>query len=122
MTRDQALKIFSHGFEQFRLRKGYTLDQLGKVLGCGRANVHKIKEGKNFPSVEGIFSLVEDGITLEEIFGTELAKKFKSEMKEESSDASIQTNAFNSSEFRKAVVKIIAELAAQKLNATNQLK
>lgn len=122
MTRDQALAIFSRGFEAFRLRNGLTLDQLGQMLGCGRANVHKIKSGKNFPSMEGLFSLVENGMTLYEIFGTELAEKLTAEMKEVLPDPKDETDVYNSPEFREGVAKAIAELVAKGHDAVSPLK
>ena len=75
MNRKDALTIFSKGFNKFIERKGYTRETAGKLLGCKEGNISKIKAGNGFPSVEGIFTLIEDGMKLEEIFGTELAEK-----------------------------------------------
>lgn len=75
MNRKDALTIFSKGFNKFVDRKGYTLNSAGDLLGCKSANISKIKAGKGFPSVEGIFTLIEDGMRIEEIFGSELAEK-----------------------------------------------
>ena len=83
MNRKQALEIFSKGFNKFVDRKGYTLNSVGDLLGCKSANISKIKAGKGFPSVEGIFTLIEDGMKLEEIFGSELAEKLLDGLKPE---------------------------------------
>lgn len=122
MTREQALEIFARGLEHFRHRKGYTMDQLGKIIGCGRANIHKIKERKNFTSMEGLFYLIEDGMTLYEIFGTELAEKLTAEMKEVLPDPNDKNDAFNTPEFREGVAKAIAELVAKGHDAINPLR
>lgn len=117
MTRDQALAIFSRGFEAFRLRNGLTLDQLGQILGCGRANVHKIKTGKNFPSMEGLFSRM----TLYEIFGTELAEKLTAEMKEVLPEPG-KKDMFDTPEMREIIAKTIGELVEKGYKAINPLK
>jgi len=124
MTKDQALEIFSSGLEKFRHRKGYTMDQLGKIIGCGRANIHKIKERKNFTSMEGLYYLVEDGMTLEEIFGTELAAKLRNGQAKDVPYVPEykQLVDMDSPEFRAGVEKILKELEAKGLKAVNPLK
>lgn len=122
MTREQALEIFARGLEHFRHRKGYTMDQLGKIIGCGRANIHKIKERKNFTSMEGLFYLIEDGMTLYEIFGTDLAEKLVEEMKEVLPEQNEKKDNFDTPEFRDGVAKVIAELVAKGHDAINPLK
>ena len=74
MTREDALKIFSVGFSQFLTRKGLTLAKASEILNVSTTTIHFIKSGKNFPSVEGIFTLIDNGMKLEEIFGEERAK------------------------------------------------
>lgn len=75
MTRDEAKKIFSAGFEHFLTRNSLTQEAAGALFDCSKANVNKIKSGKSLPSIESLFSLVEAGMTLEEIFGEKLARK-----------------------------------------------
>lgn len=111
MTREKALQIFSKGFEAFRLRNGYTQDQVGEILGCGRANINKIKSGKNFPSMEGVFTLVEQGMKLEEIFGPELAEKLTAGLEPVQVDG--KPEAYDTPEFRKGVADAIAVLMSK---------
>ena len=111
MTREKALQIFSKGFEAFRLRNGYTQDQVGDILGCGRANINKIKSGKNFPSMEGVFTLVEHGMKLEEIFGAELAEKLTAGL--EPVMVNGKPDPFDTPEFKNGVANVLAMLASK---------
>lgn len=111
MTREKALQIFSKGFEAFRLRNGYTQDQVGDILGCGRANINKIKSGKNFPSMEGVFTLVEHGMRLEEIFGAELAEKLTAGL--EPVMVNGKPDPFDTPEFKNGVANVLAMLASK---------
>ena len=86
MTRDKAIEIFSKGFCKFLERKGITQEAAGVLMDCSKANANKIKNGHGLPSVEGLFSLVENGMTLEEIFGADLAKKLVESYKIEGAD------------------------------------
>ena len=124
MTKEQALEFFATGLEKFRLRKGYTMDQLGKVIGCGRANIHKIKERKNFTSMESLFYLIEDGMTLEEIFGPELAAKLLNGNTANAPDVPEYKPLvdMDSPEFRAGVEKIMRDLVAKGYNPVNPLK
>lgn len=79
MTRDEALSLFSRGFSEFLKRNGFTLEYVGSLLGCSKANVSNIRNGKTAPSFENLMILVENGMTLDEIFGPELARKLVSQ-------------------------------------------
>ena len=124
MTREQALQIFSQGFEAFRLRNGLTQDQVGQILGCGRANVNKIKSGKNFPSMDGVFTLIENGMTLEEIFGPELAAKLLNGNPAKATDIPEYKPLvdMDSPEFRAGVEKILRDLEAKGYKTVDPLK
>ena len=124
MTREQALQIFSQGFEAFRLRNGLTQDQVGRILGCGRANVNKIKSGKNFPSMDGVFTLIENGMTLEEIFGPELAAMLLNRNPRKATDVPEFKPLvdMDSPEFRAGVEKILRDLEAKGYKAVDPLK
>lgn len=124
MTREQALQIFSQGFEAFRLRNDLTQDQVGRILGCGRANVNKIKSGKNFPSMEGVFTLIENGMTLDEIFGPELAAKLLNGNTAKAPDVPEYKPLvdMDSPEFRAGVEKILRDLEAKGYKVINPLK
>lgn len=78
MTRAEALTLFSKGFSEFLKRNGFTLEYVGSLLGCSKANVSNIRNGKTAPSFENLLILVEHGMTLEEVFGPELARRIAS--------------------------------------------
>lgn len=86
MTREEAIRIFSVGFERFLERSGLTLEAAGQIMDSTKGNASRIKQKKGLPSVEGLFSLVENGMTLEEIFGADLAKKLVESYKIEGAD------------------------------------
>lgn len=111
MNRKQALEIFSKGFNKFVDRKGYTLNSAGDLLGCKSANISKIKAGKGFPSMESVFTLVEHGMKLEEIFGAELAEKLTAGLEPVQVDG--KPDAFDTPEFRKGVADAIAVLMSK---------
>lgn len=75
MTREQALAILSKGIKAYRRRLCITQDRLGEMLGTGKANVSQMERGLSAPSIEGIFTLFENGMTVEEFFGKEIAAK-----------------------------------------------
>lgn len=59
MTREDAIKIFSSGFERFLDRSGLTLEAAGQIMDSTKANASRIKHKLGLPSVEGLFSLAE---------------------------------------------------------------
>ena len=56
MTREEAIKIFSVGFDQFLDRKGLTQEAAGDLIGCSKANINKIKNKKSLPCRKPFFS------------------------------------------------------------------
>lgn len=115
MTRDEAKKIFSAGFEHFITRNSLTQEAAGALFDCSKANVNKIKSGKSLPSIESLFSLVEAGMTLEEIFGAALAKKLMESMDSNNveapneQDPTSYPNIFNSEAFKQGVLKVLSD-------------
>lgn len=110
MDRKKSLEIFSSGFDKFIKRNGYTQEQVGALLGCGRANVNKIKSGKNFPSMDGVFILAENGMRLNEIFGDELAEKLINNVEAANKpDSTSKPDFFDSDAFRQGVLKVLSE-------------
>ena len=75
MTREEALATISKGIKDFRHRKGLTQEELGKLLGNKKANISQMERAVSAPSIDGIFTLIEHGMTAEELFGKELASK-----------------------------------------------
>lgn len=84
MDKQTALQIMCTGLKDFRTRKGWSQDQLGQILDCGKANISNIENKKGFPAMESVFTLIENGMTLEELFGKELADKLQSPSRPES--------------------------------------
>ncbi len=68
---------FSRGLTAFMDRKDLTLEQVGNILNCTRANVFNLRTGKTAPSYWAISKLFEAGMTLEEAFGDALAEKLR---------------------------------------------
>ena len=77
MTREEALATISKGIRAFRQRKGYTQEELGRILGNGKANISQMEHGFSAPSIDGLFTLVENGMTAEEIFSVFQQRTFE---------------------------------------------
>ena len=122
MIKKDAYSLFSRGLNSYMSRKGYTLDDVAKILDITAQSVHAIRSGKTLPRFDKVFTLVENGMTLYEIFGTELAEKLTAEMKEVLPDPNDKNDAFNTPEFRDGVAKAIAELIAKGHDAVNPLR
>lgn len=75
MTREEALATISKGIKAFRQRKGLTQEELGQILGNKKANISQMERAVSAPSIDGIFTLIEHGMTAEELFGKELAAR-----------------------------------------------
>lgn len=121
MDRQKALEIFSRGFNRFCERKGLTLEDAANMLGCGTGNISKIKAAKGLTSIDKVFTLIENGMTLYEIFGTELAEKLTAEMKEVLPEPG-KKDMFDTPEMREVIAKTIGELVEKGYRAINPLK
>lgn len=122
MDRNTALEIFSRGFNRFCDRKGLTLEAAANMLGCGSGNISKIKAAKGLTSIDKVFTLIENGMTLYEIFGTELAEKLTAGMKEVLPDPNDKNDKFNDPELKKVIADTVAELVAKGYKAVDPLK
>ena len=122
MDRQKALEIFSRGFNRFCDRKGLTLEAAANMLGCGSGNISKIKAAKGLTSIDKVFTLIENGMTLYEIFGTELAEKLTAGMKEVLQDPNDKNDKFNDPELKKVIADTIAELVAKGYKTVDPLK
>ena len=109
MDRAKTLEIFSKGFKKFMDRTGETRTEIAEKIGCKEANISKFKAGTGLPSVESLFSLVENGMRLEEIFGSELAEKLMEGLVPEPS----QSEKANKDEIRQGVLEVFEELLAK---------
>lgn len=109
MDRTKTLEIFSKGFKKFMDRKGFTRNEIAKLIDCTTGNISKMKAGTGLPSVESLFSLVENGMRIEEIFGSELAEKLIEGLVPEPSNAEKLSKA----EIREGVLEIFEELLAK---------
>ena len=67
-------------------RRGYKSKQIAEMLGITDASASTMVNGKTLPRFEKVFNLVEKGMTLEEIFGADLAKKLVESYKIEGAD------------------------------------
>lgn len=78
MENKASFPFFCEGLTKFLKRKGFTLENMGNILGCSRVNVHNLRVGKIAPSFGIVCGLLEHGMTLEEMFGPELARRIAS--------------------------------------------
>ncbi len=79
MDKEEIKNKFARGLCEFTSRTGYTHEELSKIIGCSQANISHLKSGKTVPHLNIIYNLLEHGMTLEEAFGPELAKKLVSQ-------------------------------------------
>lgn len=86
MEKSEVYKIFSSGLSNFMDRKGYKSKEIAKILGITDASASTMANGKTLPRFEKVYTLVEKGMTLEEIFGADLAKKLMESYKTEGAD------------------------------------
>lgn len=86
MEKSEVYKIFSSGLSNFMDRKGYKSKEIAKILGITDASASTMANGKTLPRFEKVFTLVEKGMTLEEIFGADLARKLMDSYKIEGAD------------------------------------
>lgn len=107
MTRNEALKVFSAGFVNFLKRGRFTLDEIGGILSCSKSNVSLMTKSKVSPTFETVMTLAENGMTLEEIFGAELAGKLISASKSGKPD-SCGTPEEKADFVREGLVKLLA--------------
>ena len=123
MIKKDAYSLFSRGLNSYMSRKGYTLDDVAKILDITAQSVHAIRSGKTLPRFDKVFTLVENGMTLYEIFGTELAEKLTAEMKEVLPDTEPGAkDKFDTPEMREIIAKTIGELVEKGYKAINPLK
>lgn len=70
----EALEIFSDGFQHFLDRTGLKVKDIASAFDLTKAAVSSWKNGVSFPDYPKIFKLLEMGMTLDEMFGVEIAK------------------------------------------------
>lgn len=122
MDKKYAINRFSRGFAQFMDRKGYTLKDVADKLDITAQSVFAFRSGDSLPRFDKVFTLVEDGMTLYEIFGTELAEKLTAGMKEVLPDPNDKNDKFNDPELKKVIADTIAELVAKGYKTVDPLK
>lgn len=123
MIKKDAYSLFSRGLNSYMSRKGYTLDDVAKILDITAQSVHAIRSGKTLPRFDKVFTLVENGMTLYEIFGTELAEKLTAEMKDVLPNTEPGAkDKFDTPEMREIIAKTIGELVEKGYKAINPLK
>jgi len=101
------LKVFD--IPCFLNRKGYTQEGLAKEIGCGTSNIGMWAKG-SFPGFNKLLKLVELGMTMEEIFGTQLYEKFILPNFEKSKD---EINPESESDFEKRVCDVLIKHLSQ---------
>ncbi len=84
--------------------------ELQKRLGLSSGAISQYKNG-NKPSYSMICKLIMEGITIDELFGKELADKLRENEKSRNGTPSTDKNKdfLNSDEFRQGVLKVLSE-------------
>jgi len=75
MEQAEARKIFSNGLAAFMSRKGLLLKDVAATLDITEVSISRMRSAKILPTFDKVFTLVENGMGLDEIFGSELAAK-----------------------------------------------
>ncbi len=71
----KELGIFSAGINKFLARINLTQTALAKKVGATKVCVSQWSTGKCEPKVSSLAALIEEGITAEEIFGKDIARR-----------------------------------------------
>lgn len=79
MEKDEIRRNFSKGLCNFAKRKCYTHEEIAKKIGCSTSNISHLKSGKTIPHLGLIYNLLDNGMTLDEVFGPDLAAKLLAE-------------------------------------------
>ena len=116
MIKKDACSLFSRGLNSYMSRKGYTLDDVAKILDITAQSVHAIRSGKTLPRFDKVFTLVENGMNLYEIFGTELAEKLTAEMEEELFGYPYPSTAAPRSELKDVARELLEEIKEELRN------
>lgn len=92
MEQEKARAIFSRGLSDYMARKRFILNDVSKILDITPVSVCRMRGGAIMPTFDKVFTLVENGMRLDEIFGKELADRLVSEYQEErAKDSPIET-------------------------------
>lgn len=78
INRTQTVEIFSTGFKSFLKRTGFSQTELAILCGLSQQHISVFASGRGLPSFEILRSLFNNGLTLEDAFGEDFAKKIKS--------------------------------------------
>ena len=111
MKKEDVYRIFSAGFSAFEDRNGFDHKDVAKILDISDASVSTMRSGKTLPRFDKVFTLVEHGMRLEEVFGAELAEKLTAGLEPVHVDG--KPDAFDTPEFRKGVADAIAVLMSK---------
>lgn len=111
MKKEDVYRIFSAGFSAFEDRNGFDHKDVAKILDISDASVSTMRSGKTLPRFDKVFTLVEHGMKLEEIFGAELAEKLTAGLEPVMVDG--KPDPFDTPEFKKGVVNVLAMLASK---------
>ena len=79
-------------------------------MSLSKAHVSNIKNGKNLPSAEVLFQLLEDGMRLDEAFGRELAQKLVSDYQKIQMESSPMEAISQLREFQNALLSRIEKI------------
>lgn len=103
--------------KKFMNRMGFSQQELAKLMECGQPRVSAINTGTSEARYSEMVKLLELGMTLEEMFGDDLAKKIR-----EKFSPIVSNIDFKSKEFQKGVQEaIVSAMIANKNSGLNGL-
>lgn len=110
MEREEAQKIFSKGLAKFMFRTGLNGEAVAKILGIKSECISVYKSGKNLPKLPSVFTLVENGMRLDEIFGEELAAKMVAVYQENKAKASPMETAMQAKQILNLLLEQVGKM------------
>jgi transcriptional regulator with XRE-family HTH domain len=103
------LKVFD--ITHFLNRKGWIQADLAKKIGCSTSNVGMWASGTS-PGFDKLVKLVELGMSVEEIFGSKLYKKFILQDLEQSKEVEKEAEIDFENRVCKALIKCLSKISS----------
>ena len=129
-NKEELLKNFSRGFQNFLKRKKLDVKQIAKYLGVSESGAISWKYGRNFPDVTNLFKLIGLGLSPLEVMGDELRSlalinHFESSIEEEAKSLELVERLSYSNELgnvKKSIMDKMSEYSQKKQEYEERLK
>lgn len=102
---DKETKIFIQGLSSFKNRTKMTQDALASIMGVNRTDVSKILSGERGVKISNVSRLLDNGMTLSEVFGDDLTKKLLTVTEIPSSE--VLGQKFSKEQLRQALLELL---------------